>query len=196
MEKTVSLWKERFSVKNKELKLVKRKIKKMTLIQGKAASSEKVALWNQNWQRKMDAILNDKRELEEKNEQQKKLIHDLETALLSKSSYVILSRVKNLGSGFELRTVFENLVFIDDPSIFSKSSLEKLSRKSPVLVSRKPFPRPVSKKFLVLRVEDVDLRIFKRFVLIKRYDLDQVKKKQGVLKQVVDQYKESRQVRR
>lgn len=121
-----------------------------------------------------------------------KKVSALNDLLLDIDKFLVVPKFKNLSFDEFKDKELKNVIFVEEPSIFSEKTLELLKGKVNVIVHSKPVSKKISDKFVFIDIKNLEAIIEDKFVLIDKARFDEEKNKFDVLAKVVKEYKEER----
>lgn len=116
------------------------------------------------------------------------------------NQYYILKKLDTLGSSqYETRKVLLNiqegdLLFVDNPNIVSKNTVEELKDKIMIILHSKPISKKLKADLPFVFISSRNLRIedFGMIAAVEKKALEQEKEKQEVVASVIEKYKKER----
>lgn len=130
-----------------------------------------------------------------KNEIEKlnKKVISLKNLLLNSDKYLIIPKFKSLSFDEVENKEFKNVIFVEDPGIFSEKALELLKSKVSIIIYSKPASKNLLNKFVFVSVKNLEIIMEDEFVLVERSRFEEEKNKINLLSRVVEEYRQERE---
>lgn len=113
--------------------------------------------------------------------------------LLGIDNFLVIPRFKNLSFDEIKDKRLKDVIFVEEPSIFSERALNFLEGKVSVIIHSKPVSKRISDKFIFVNVKNLEAIIEDKFVLVNKAQFNEEKNKFDLLTKVVREYKEERE---
>jgi len=122
-----------------------------------------------------------------------KKVISLKGLLLNSDKYFIIPKFKNLSFDEIKNKELKNIIFVEDPSIFSEKALELLRGKVSVIIYSKPASKDVLNKFIFINVKNLEVIMEDEFILVEKSRFEEEKNKTDMLSKVIEEYKKERE---
>lgn len=120
-----------------------------------------------------------------------KKISSLNDLLFDIDKFLIVPRFKTLSFSDVKR--LKDVIFVEEPGIFSEKTLDLLKGKVSVIIHSKPVSKSISNRFIFINIKDLEAVVEDKFILVDKVKFDEEKNKFDILSKVVKEYKEERE---
>ncbi len=147
-----------------------------------------------NFKDKKLAFLNKEiREYKTEIEKLNKKIISLKNLLLDSDKYFIIPKFKSLSFDEVENKELKNIIFVEDPGVFSEKILGLLKGKVSIIIYSKPASKNLLNKFVFVSVKNLEIIMEDEFVLVEKSRFEEEKNKINLLAKVVEEYKQERE---
>ncbi len=133
------------------------------------------------------------REYKTEIEKLNKKVISLKNLLLNSDKYFIAPKFKSLSFDEVENKELKNVIFVEDPGIFSEKTLELLKGKVSIIIYSKPASKNLLNKFVFVSVKNLEIIMEDEFVLVEKSRFEEEKNKINLLAKVVEEYKQERE---
>lgn len=117
----------------------------------------------------------------------------LNNLLFNIDKYLVIPRFKSLSFDEIKDKGLKDILFVEDPGVFSEKTLELLKGKVSVIIYSKPASKNIQNKFIFINAKNLEMIIKDKFVLVEKSKFDEEKNKVDILSKVVEEYKRERE---
>jgi len=122
----------------------------------------------------------------------KKKISYFSDLILDMDKFLVVPKFNNLSFDEFKDKKLKEVIFVEEPSVFSEKTLDFLKGKVDVIIHSKPISKSISKKFIFINKKNLKIIIEDDFVLVDKIKLKEEMEKFDILDKVIKEYKEER----
>ncbi len=116
------------------------------------------------------------------------------TNLLSNiNKYLVVPKFRSLSLDEIKDKELKEIIFVEDPGIFSEKTLELLKDKVSIIIYSKPASKNILDKFIFINIKNLETVMEDEFVLVEKLRFEEEKNKVDLLAKVVEEYKRERE---